>query len=1034
MNHCETDHAGILERTSLLASIVDGSDDAIVAKTLDGVVVTWNAAAEAIYGYSAAEMIGRPISVLMPPGREDEMTTILAKIRAGERIEHYETVRVRRDGQPTEVSLTVSPIYDATGQLIGASSIARDVAARKRAEEREAASTAYARSLIEASLDPLVTISPEGKITDVNEATVRITGRSRAELLDTEFSDHFTDPASARRGYEEVFARGSVIDYPLTICDRQGKLTDVLYNASLYRDQEGKVLGVFAAARDVTERKRQEAERKQLIDGMNDTAFVIGHSGEFLEVNDRAVEALGYSRAELLTMGLADIDPYLSAEDIAKRIERNRQGDRQLFETKHETRDGRTIPVEISSSPVSFQGKPAILSIARDITERKQAEEALRESEERFRVIFQQGSIGIAVLDTEQRFLRVNPSFSRFLGYEEGELAGRALEEVTAPGDVGRSQSHTRALLAGELASLELDKQYRRKDGELVWGYVSAVLFRGEDGSPVGTVAMIQDVSERKRAEEALRTSRAQLEAAMEVADLVNWELDVETGTFTFNDRFYALYHTTAELEGGYQMKADVYAQRFVHPDEQHMVAEEVNKAIESTDPDYRANVEHRIVRRDGEIRNIVVRIGVTKDQYDRTIKTHGANQDVTERKRTEEALVQAEEQLRQAQKMEAVGQLAGGIAHDFNNMLAVIIGGASLLLDDVSLDDSQRKLVSAIKDTGDHAADLTRQILAFSRRQVLRPQVLSLNDIVRGVESLLRRTLGEDIDLDFSLAADLASTEVDPARMEQVLMNLAVNARDAMAGGGRLTVETGNVTLEADYRLTHRSVEPGCYAMLAVSDTGCGMDEATVARVFEPFFTTKEPGKGTGLGLSTVYGIVKQSGGSIWVYSEPGRGSTFKIYLPAAQQVPSLPEQRVAETKENRGGGETIVMVEDEASVRELLVLVLTRAGYRVRAGGSWREILAELEQDVTPDLLVTDVVLPEGVDGATLAQLMRERYPNIPVLFMSGYPRQAMSTTGRLARGVDFLEKPFEPHVLVRRVREMLDTRGHVKPAETA
>ena len=447
--------------------------------------------------------------------------------------------------------------------------------------------------------------------------------------------------------------------------------------------------------------------------------------------------------------------------------------------------------------------------------------------------------------------------------------------------------------------------------------------------------------------------------------------------------------------------------------------------------------MEHRIVRRGGEIRNIVVRYAITKDQHGRTIKTHGANQDVTERKRIEEALAQAEEQLRQAQKMEAIGQLAGGIAHDFNNLLTVVVGSASLLLEDMLPDDPRRKLISDIKDTGDRAANLTRQILAFSRRQMLRPEVLSLNEVVGTIRPLLRRTLGEDIDLVYSLETDLALTEVDPAQMEQVLMNLAVNARDAMPGGGRLAIETANVTLDAEYCSAPTPGSSPAPTSCSRSRTpGAAWTRPPLDRVFEPFFTTKEPGRGTGLGLSTVYGIVKQSGGSIAVQSEPGHGSTFRIYMPVAQRAASTRGRPGPETQELRGGTETIVMVEDEPAVRELLVEVLARAGYRVHAFGSWGELLVQIDrQEVTPDLLLTDVVLPEGVDGRVVAERMRDRYPDLSVLFMSGYTRQAMTKSGRLDSDVDFLEKPFEPHTLVQKVRDMLDALGKdADPADRA
>jgi two-component system, cell cycle sensor histidine kinase and response regulator CckA len=641
--------------------------------------------------------------------------------------------------------------------------------------------------------------------------------------------------------------------------------------------------------------------------------------------------------------------------------------------------------------------------------------------EQYFRSLVERAADAVYVLSLDGGRIRdCNEQASKDTGYSREELLHMRAADLEVALTENQINVLHASLFPGDPRTLQ--GMHKRKDGSTY--PVEIRLSPLGEGEPKAFVAIVRDISGRKRAEDMLAMSQTQLEYAMELANLVNWELDVTTGVFTFNDRFYALYGTTAEIEGGYQMPADVYAANFAHPDEAFMVADEVEKAILTTDPNYRAYIEHRIVRRDGEIRHIVVRYGITKDEHGKTIKTHGANQDVTERKRTEEALALAEEQLRQSQKMEAIGQLAGGIAHDFNNLLTVVIGTASVLLEDMPVADPNRKLVNDIKSTADRAADLTRQILAFSRRQTLRPEVYSLNSIVTHVEPLLRRTLGEHIDLVLRLDSDLSQTKIDHARMEQVLMNLAVNSRDAMPEGGTLTIETTNIVLDAGYSRSHPWIEPGRYVRLAVSDTGCGMDEATRDRVFEPFFTTKEPGRGTGLGLSTAYGIVKQSGGSITVYSEPEHGTTFKVYLPAMEATAIPAERHAGEPKDAQGGSETIVLVEDEAGVRELLVDVLSRAGYRTCVGGSWREVLVRLDDlETPPDLLITDVVLPEQVDGAAVAARMRQRYPGLRVLFMSGYTRGAMPISAGLDSGVEFLEKPFELQALLRKVREMLD-----------
>ena len=388
---------------------------------------------------------------------------------------------------------------------------------------------------------------------------------------------------------------------------------------------------------------------------------------------------------------------------------------------------------------------------------------------------------------------------------------------------------------------------------------------------------------------------------------------------------------------------------------------------------------------------------------------------DTTERR-------QLEDQLRQAQKMEAVGQLAGGIAHDFNNLLTAILGSTQLLLHATPPEDGRREDVEEIKNAGLRAAELTRQLLAFSRRQVLAPKVLDMNAVVSQMDKMLRRLIVEDVELVTQLAGDLGPVSADPGQLEQVLLNLAVNARDAMPRGGRLTIETANVFLTEEYSERHHRLPPGQYVLLAVSDTGVGMDEATQKHLFEPFFTTKEVGKGTGLGLATVYGIVKQSGGYIWVYSEPGHGTTVKVYLPrvsgAAEPLPVA-----AATPELRRGSETVLLVEDAPPVRSLARKSLESYGYTVLEaadGPAALELSAGHARGI--DILVTDVVMP-GMSGRELAERLAPARPAMRVLYTSGYTDDAMVRQGVLRAGVAFLQKPFIPETLARKVREVLD-----------
>jgi len=392
------------------------------------------------------------------------------------------------------------------------------------------------------------------------------------------------------------------------------------------------------------------------------------------------------------------------------------------------------------------------------------------------------------------------------------------------------------------------------------------------------------------------------------------------------------------------------------------------------------------------------------------------------ERRRAEEALRKSEEQLRHAQKMEAVGRLAGSVAHDFNNLLSVILSYSELTLESLKPIDPLRAEIEAIKKAGERASDLTRQLLAFSRQQILTPRIVDLNRVVEESERMLRRLIGEDIALQMNYGAAISKVKVDPSQIDQVILNLAINARDAMPVGGKLTIETMNVALDQSYTTAHFGVAAGPYVMLAVTDSGVGMDAATQARIFEPFFTTKELGKGTGLGLSTVFGIVQQSGGTIWVYSEPGAGTTFKVYFPAADGAIVAPDEVVHPS--TLQGTETILLVEDQEEVRKVAVQILKRYGYHVIEAGNAGEALLSCERHPrTIHLLLTDVVMPQ-MSGRELAERLLQIRPDMKVLYMSGYTENTIVHHGMLDSGIAYMQKPLLPEMLARRVREVLET----------
>jgi len=509
----------------------------------------------------------------------------------------------------------------------------------------------------------------------------------------------------------------------------------------------------------------------------------------------------------------------------------------------------------------------------------------------------------------------------------------------------------------------------------------------------------------RRRADEALHRTEERYSDLVENARDIIYEHDLE-GNYTSSNK-------AAELITGYS-RAEILQLNLA----QTVVPEDLAKAKEMVSRKIAGEsvtaYEVKLIAKDG--RHVAVEVNTRLVYQDGVaIGVQGIARDVTQRKLLEE-------QLRQAQKLEAVGQLAGGVAHDFNNLLTVILGYSDLALRGISADDPQRRNLIEIRKASDRAVSLTRQLLAFSRKQVLQPRVFALNTVVADLENMLQRMIGEDIQLTTRLQAPTGNVRADPGQIEQVIMNLVVNARDAMRSGGQLTIETANVELDENYAHQHVSAPSGSYVLLSVSDTGTGIEEATKKHIFEPFFTTKESGKGTGLGLSTVYGIVKQSGGNVWVYSEPGKGTTFKIYLPRVAAPAEEYKLSTAAAALFPKATETVLLVEDADVVRHLAQEVLESSGYRVLAAANGKEALSTWAQSGEPiHLVLTDVVMPE-MSGQELVSRLVPLYPKVRVLYMSGYTEHAIVHHGVLNKGVNFIEKPFTPDALTLKVRQVL------------
>ncbi|NMC73534.1 MAG: PAS domain S-box protein [Geobacteraceae bacterium] len=776
----------------------------------------------------------------------------------------------------------------------------------------------------------------------------------------------------------------------------------------------------------VTEYTREYGEELRFacfaIDRASLQVFWLTPDQRILYANDAACRALGYSREELTRMSVRDIDPGYHGLNEPERSgiwKRFRETGYGRFETNHRARDGRVYPVEVRCNFLEFEGREYSCCFVADISERNTAQEALLESETKFRLLIETSPNAIIVIRGD-RIVYANQAATRVSGFTSEQLMNMDFWNFVHEDFRETARERILARLRGEPLSAGFEYRLVGSRGEDKW-VVAASVSMNFEGAP-GILVTFADITETKRTQEALRESEARLRLAMDVAKVVPWEFDGESGMFRFDDQFYALYGTSAEREGGTFMSADSYVRRFVHPEDMADVIDVMERSLSNRDGTSIGGMEHRIIRADGEERHISVRFDVIRDREGRVVRARGANQDITERKRAEGERKSLEAQLHQFQKMEAIGQLAGGIAHDFNNILTAILGFAEVVALRMEEGNPLLRHVRQIQAAAERAVDLTRGLLAFSRKQVLHTRVLDLHEIIDGVKKMLRRVIPEDIDFRVKAAARGITVLADRGQIEQVLMNLVTNARDAMPSGGVLTLESGAGSIDDEFVKRNGLGRPGRYARIVVRDTGCGMDEETREKIFEPFFTTKGVGKGTGLGLSITYGIVKQHDGFITVDSSPGQGTVFSVYLPRAEsEKQTLPGTARAENAP--GGAETILLVEDDDMVRELNREILEQAGYAVIETVDGREALERFrERPERIDILVTDVIMPT-MGGKKLYEEILGMRPDIKVLFMSGYATDTLDARGVLDNGYDFVAKPVVPSEFLKRVREILD-----------
>jgi two-component system cell cycle sensor histidine kinase/response regulator CckA len=908
------------------------------------------------------------------------------------------------------LTITCVPLKDKDGEVREVLGITQDNTDRVLMERR------YRDLFEEAPAMYVLTRNDDGIpiIEDCNELFLKTMGYSRDEVIEHPLADFYTPQSRYQLleggGYQRALTNQfNLEDRELVTAD--GRVLTTLLRTVPEIDAFGRARGTRIMFLDISEQKRaeealreSEVRYRKLLE-LAPVGIAVHSEGKFVFTNPAGARILGgQSEEDIIGKPVAQfINPEM-LEKTQDRVQKMISGGKGLYPINEVCLklDGTPINVEVMATPLTYKGKPAAQVIVNDITERVLADKALRESEARFRAVFEQSTGGYSLTLPDGKLMQVNKAFADILGYTKQDLSDLKFENITHPDDHSLSMECLRSLLANEHDSYRMEKRYFHKDGSIVWAIVSTTLLRDEQNNPLYFITNIQDITERKRAEEELR----KLSQAVEQSPASVMITDT-TGSIEYvNAKFTNITgYTLDEVLG---RKPSILKSG-------ETTAEEYRELWETITAGREWHGEFHNRKKDGTLFWERASISPIRNTEGNITHFLAIKEDATGEKNLQE-------QLLQSQKMEAVGRLAGGIAHDFNNMLSVIIGHTQIAMQEMAVEDkSVEDDLQQVLNAAQRSADLTRQLLAFARKQTVRPQILNLNNTVSSMLKMLQRLIGENIELVWKPGPSLWPLKIDPAQIDQILANLSVNSRDAIQGVGNLTIETENIVLDETYSTADSEFVPGEYVQLAVTDTGSGMDRETLQHIFEPFFTTKKAGEGTGLGLATIYGIVKQNNGLINVYSEPGHGTIFKIYLPRTREVTAKATEKGELV--SPFGTETVLLVEDEQAILKLGQEILVRNGYKVLVARTPTEAvdLAENHQGMI-HLLVTDVVMP-GMNGKELKDRLVTRLPGLKTLFMSGYTADVIARQGVLEAGVPFLQKPFSIYTLTSKVREILD-----------
>ena len=993
-------------------------DHAAVKLVIDpatGNIIKANHAAAAYYGWSReqlAQMKIQDINIMPPEIIQDEMKNASSAQRI-----HFEFRHRLADGSIRDVEVFSSMIKMEGRDYLH--SIVHDITERKLAEENLSTALQHLNAHMDNSPLAVIEFDPMFRVIRWSKEAERVFGWTAEEvegkainelrwvyneddvLVQQESSGLFSGERRRSKNVNRNYRKdGSII-----WCE--------WYDSAIY-DTQGNIVSILSLVLDITERKQaeealRESEEKyrKLFDTTPVGTGISTLEGKVLTMNRSMQEITGYTEDEYRG---AVLNTYANPEDREHVMEILRtQGRVRDMEVELVRRDGTHYDSLVNLDQVNMGGETVLVTTVRDITKRKQAEKALRESEETLRSVFKATPIGVT-FNKGRRLISVNDSMCEIIGYTERELIGTdarifffTQEEYE---EVGRTL-YPQAIKDGRGS---VETRMRRKDGSAVHVILTAGILHADNPSH-GFVVTVNDITDRKKAEEALYESEKKFAQLVEQSPIAIEVYNSDGLLLNVNRAYENLWNIRKETVIGkfnilkHQIPRNQnvfdYIERAFRGEKLQLPLSEHDPNITGDFPAARKRFVqpyiYPIINERGVISHVVL-----------------INIDVTEQERLEQ-------QLLQAQKMETIGRLAGGVAHDFNNILTVINANAEMALMFMEQTDQHYEAFEEIRKSGERAANLTRQLLAFSRRQIIEPRVINLNQTLMEMDKMFRRLIGEHIELITLPEESVWQVKVDPGQIEQVLINLVVNARDAMPDGGKLIIETHNVVLDEEFTNSHQDTIPGNYVMFAVSDTGIGMNAETLSHLFEPFFTTKPKGSGTGLGLSTCYGIVKQNKGGIWIYSEPARGTSVKVYLPAIEETTQNMEVHTIQ-EIFPPGTETVLVVEDDRGIRTMINRQLTTSGYRVLTASNGDEALSLVGKHPEPiQLLITDVIMPL-MGGKELADRLAVIYPGLRILFMSGYTDNSIVHHGVIEPGIKFIQKPFSMVDFMRKIREVL------------